>query len=82
MPDVFHLLPALAKGDALSICTQLQAARQPRSQAQERLGKCQVTGASEAQSEAAQAQGAAGAASVAHWQAVHDPSRGPLEARA
>ena len=49
-------------------------------QAQERLGKCQVKGASEAQIESAQAQVAAGEARVAHWQAVHDPYRGHLEA--
>jgi hypothetical protein len=80
IPDLFHLLHDLAKGYSLSIFTQLKAARQQLSQAQERLGKCQVKGASEAQIESAQAQVAAGEASVAHWQAVHDTYRGHLEA--
>jgi len=39
-----------------------------------------MKGASEAQIESAQAQVAAGEASVAHWQAVHDTYRGHLEA--
>src|SRR6266851_148917 len=77
---VLYLVSDLAKGYALSIFTQLKAARQQLSQAQERLGKCQVKGASEAQSESAQAQVAAGEARVAHWQAVHDTYRGHLEA--
>jgi hypothetical protein len=72
----------VATGDSLSICTQVKAARQQLSQAHERLGTCQGKGASEAQSESAQAQGAAGDARGAHGPAVHDPSRGPLEARA
>lgn len=77
---MFPLLHDLAQGYSLSIFTQLKAARQQLSQAQERLGKCQGKGASEAQIESAQAQVAAGEARVAHWQAVHDTSRGHLEA--
>src|SRR5260370_17545828 len=79
MPDLFHLLHDLAKGYSLSIFTQLKAARQQLSQAQERLGKCQVKGASEAQIESPQAQVAAGEASVAHLQPAPDTSRSHLQ---
>ena len=44
IPDLFHLLHDLAKGYSLSILRQLKAARQPLSQAQERLAKCQARG--------------------------------------
>jgi Family of unknown function (DUF6399) len=80
MPDLFHLLHDLAKGYSLSIFTQLKAARQQLNQAQEHLGTCQVKSASEAQIESAQAQVAAGEASVEHWQEVHDTYRGHLQA--
>ena len=59
---------------------QLQAARQQLTQAQEKLAKCQVEGASEAQIESTQAQVAAGKARVEHWQEVRDTYRGHLEA--
>jgi Family of unknown function (DUF6399)/IclR helix-turn-helix domain len=80
IPDLFHLLHDLAKGYSLSIGTELKAARQQLSQAQEHLGKCQGQGASEAQIESAQTQVAAGEASVEHWQEVRDTYRGHLEA--
>jgi hypothetical protein len=82
MPDVFHLLHDLAQGYSLSLCTQLKAARQQRNQAQEHLGTCQVKSAREAQIESAQAQVAAGEASIEHWQEGHDTYRGHLQARA
>jgi hypothetical protein len=75
-----NLLHDLAKGDSLSICRQLQAARQQLTQAQEKLAKCQVEGASEAQIESSQAQVAADEARVEHWQEVRDTYRGHLEA--
>lgn len=80
IPDLFHLLHDLAKGYSLSIFRQLQAARQQLTQAQEKLAKCQVEGASEAQIESTQAQVAAGKARVEHWQEVRDTYRGHLEA--
>src|SRR5260370_390654 len=80
MPDLFHLLHDLAKGYSLSIFTQLKAARQQLSQPPERLGKCQVKGASEGRSETAQAQEVDVRARCAPRQAVHDTYRGHLEA--
>ena len=80
IPDLFHLLHDLAKGYSLSIFTQWKAAREQLSQAQARLEKCQIKGASEAQIESAQAQVGAGEARVAHWQEVRDTYRGHLEA--
>jgi hypothetical protein len=77
---LFHLLHELAKGYSLSIFRQLQTARQQLSRAQETLDKRQIEGANEAQIESAQAQVAAGEASVKHWQEVGDTYRGHLAA--
>jgi hypothetical protein len=80
IPDLFHLLHDLAKGYSLSIFRQWQAARQQLTQAQEKLAKCQIEGASEAQIESTQAQVATSQAHVEYWQAVRDTYRGHLEA--
>jgi len=80
IPDLFHLLHELVKGDSLGIWRRLKTARQGLSRVQEHLATCQAAGASAAQIESARAAVAAGEAEVAHWQPVRDTYRGHLEA--
>jgi len=80
IPEVFPLLYALVKGDALAISRQWQAAHQALSHAQAHRDKLQASGTSEPEPQAAQSAVAACEAAVSHWEQGRETSRAHLTA--
>jgi hypothetical protein len=79
VPDVFHLLHALAKRDALAIFSRLRHAQQALRHAQERLATCQGSPPGGAPGQQARALVEAHAAEVQRWQGVRSDYRHPRE---
>ena len=80
IPEVFPLLYALVKGDALAISRQWQAAHQALSHAQAHRDQLQASGTSEPEPQAAQSAVAACEAEVSHWEQGRATSRAHLTA--
>jgi hypothetical protein len=75
IPDVFHLLHAVAQRYALAIFRRLRQAQQTLTQAQERLAHCQAAPRGDAAVQHAQAMVEAQAAEVPRWHQVRSAYR-------